>query len=267
MINLFQIFIFYFKHLVVSPFILKKINQSLDLTTRKIAESIQFVKNKQTWTHNEKVLIEQIKHIRNESLASTNKLSIVDYGAGSVKLNNKNNKVVSMHDLCKVSSTPHEWGLILFKMIRTFKPKYCLELGTCIGISSIYQLAALQLNKSGKLATIEGAEPLIHIAESNFKKMNFNNYEIYKGQFSVVLPNLLNKNNLIDFVFIDGHHNEQATLDYFNMIYPFLNNNAILIFDDINWSLGMRKAWRILKKDERISFTIDLFKWGICVKN
>ena len=37
------------------------------------------------------------------------------------------------------------------------------------------------------------------------------------------------------------------------------------MFDDINWSKGMKNAWNTIKSDKRIKFTIDLYKLGICV--
>jgi len=47
----------------------------------------------------------------------------------------------------------------------------------------------------------------------------------------------------VDFIFIDGHHDEQATKDYVTMVLPFLASQAVAIFDDINWSEGMKRAW------------------------
>jgi predicted O-methyltransferase YrrM len=55
-------------------------------------------------------------------------------------------------------------------------------------------------------------------------------------------------------VFIDGHHQYQPTLDYFEMIYPKCNKNEIIIFDDILWSTGMRRAWEELKQDRSFFF-------------
>jgi len=54
-------------------------------------------------------------------------------------------------------------------------------------------------------------------------------------------------------------------INYFEQIFPFLSKNAILFFDDIGWSKGMQRAWRVFEKDERIKFTIDLWSMGVCI--
>jgi hypothetical protein len=37
----------------------------------------------------------------------------------------------------------------------------------------------------------------------------------------------------------------------------------IIVFDDIHWSKAMERAWREIKEDERVRYTIDLFFIGI----
>jgi len=36
-----------------------------------------------------------------------------------------------------------------------------------------------------------------------------------------------------------------------------------MVFDDINWSEGMQEAWDIIRKNERVKISIDLFYMGI----
>ena len=69
----------------------------------------------------------------------------------------------------------------------------------------------------------------------------------------------------VDFVFIDGHHDENATLSYFRQILPFLSDNAILAFDDIHWSCGMERAWNKIRKDRNLKMALDFFNVGICI--
>ncbi len=54
---------------------------------------------------------------------------------------------------------------------------------------------------------------------------------------------------------------------YFNMIKPYLSKNGIVVFDDINWSSQMRKAWKDIKKDKQVTMSIDLFFMGIVFVN
>lgn len=69
----------------------------------------------------------------------------------------------------------------------------------------------------------------------------------------------------IHYAFIDGHHDEHATLAYMNLILPFLAKPALLVFDDINWTAGMVRAWQAIRRDPRVTVTVQLLKLGIGV--
>jgi predicted O-methyltransferase YrrM len=79
------------------------------------------------------------------------------------------------------------------------------------------------------------------------------------------LPDVLIKRQPVDYVFIDGHHDEHATLAYFEQILPFLAETALLIFDDIKWSEGMNAAWDRISRDPRVGATVDLGPVGLCL--
>ena len=69
----------------------------------------------------------------------------------------------------------------------------------------------------------------------------------------------------IDYAFIDGHHDEKATISYFEKVMPHLSKNAILVFDDISWSDGMRRAWKHIEKNKLIKISLNLGVVGVCV--
>jgi len=198
-------------------------------------------------------------------------IDVVDYGAGEPDFDRSQQtqedgvitteKISYIH---KMASSKRKWGHLIFKLIRTFQPTECLELGTCLGVSAAYQITALQLNNKGFLTSIEGSSQQAELANKNLTDFQFSNHKIINGKFSEVLPSILDKNKLIDFVFIDGHHDKEATETYFNMIYPYLSDHAIVIFDDINWSQGMKNAWSNIYKSNRIDFSFDVYQWGIC---
>jgi predicted O-methyltransferase YrrM len=140
-----------------------------------------------------------------------------------------------------------------------------LELGTALGISTAYQAAALALNRQGRILTLEGAGSLASLARENFGRLGLENIEIVVGPFQDTLQDVLDQNGAIDYVFIDGHHDERATLAYFRQICPHLTEGAILVFDDISWSAGMRRAWNTINRDRCLKACVDLIRVGICI--
>ncbi|HLP17162.1 MAG TPA: class I SAM-dependent methyltransferase [Bacteroidota bacterium] len=219
----------------------------------------------------ESVWRDSIESMRGVMNHSDERLSIADYGAQSPlrKLTDAEmyaGRIVhrTVGEICRSSSKPLKWSLFLFKLIRSFAPDRCLELGTCLGISGAYIAAAMSLNKNGRLVTIEGADTLAERAKKNFSTLGFSSIETVTGRFRDVLPQVLAGNESFDMVFIDGHHDGPSTLQYFETIEPTLRDDAIVIFDDIAWSKEMHDAWKLLQQHKRVRFSIDMFEMGVC---
>ena len=69
----------------------------------------------------------------------------------------------------------------------------------------------------------------------------------------------------IDFFFNDGHHEHDAVLEYFEQAKPYLSTDAVVVFDDIDWSDGMQAAWNTIRKDDRVMASVDLGAIGVVV--
>jgi len=126
------------------------------------------------------------------------------------------------------------WSVLLFKLVRKFNPSACIELGTCLGISAAYQASAQKLNRKGKLVTLEGAVSLASLAEKNLQQLGLDNAHVVSGRFQDKLDTVLNENKPIDYAFIDGQHDEKATISYFEQLTPCLSVESIIDFDDIS---------------------------------
>jgi len=229
---------------------------------------------KNNLSEEEKIWINKIENLRKELLSSSEKISITDYGAGSSNASRTADQMYkgtaatyTLGNVCRRMSSPYKWALLLFKIVRGLRPEICLELGTCIGISAAYQSAGLELNKKGKLITLEGAGSLAAIAKKNLDKLEINRYDIVIGRFQDNLEKILTENSIIDYAFIDGHHDQEATLQYFHQILPNLSQGAIVVFDDIYWSAGMKRAWDKIKVHQQIKASFDLYQFGICIIN
>jgi predicted O-methyltransferase YrrM len=232
-----------------------------------------------TMAAEERELVARIEERRSALLASDREISVIDYGAGKRKPDRtkegpgrmtKQEMEVGVRysarvaDVCKASKSRFG-ATVLFNLIRKLKPSSCVELGTCVGISASYQATALTLNGNGKLVTLEGSPEIAGIAEETLRGLNLQNVSIVTGPFYETLASVMESSKAVDFFFNDGHHDHDAVIRYFNDALPNLADDAVIVFDDIWWSTGMRRAWTEIEDDERVAASIDLEYIGIAL--
>lgn len=257
--------IFQAQDILVRPLVMREVRnlqQSQNAQARTIAQCVTDTFNT-VLSDEELSLVESIERRRTSLILSNERIVMMDYGAESKNGAEQKTRIVG--DVAVESSKPFRWALLLFKLIRAFKPKTCIELGTCLGVSGLYQAAALNLNGGGTLITLEGAKSYARIARKNFDKAGFGNTEIVVGRFQDTLEKTAQRIQPIDFAFIDGHHDGEATLRYFEMLYPFLSSRALILFDDIHWSSGMKRAWKKIDSDSRVALRADFRQIGIAL--
>jgi len=221
----------------------------------------------------EEKAISLIEERRSFLLNSDKEIAIVDYGAGSS--NSKRTKKemergftsTTLVSKIAAASKTKFWAIVLFKVIRKLEPLSCVELGSCVGISASYQATALNLNGKGAIVTLEGSNKIAEIAKETFENLGVENASVVTGPFHETLANVCETSKPIDFFFNDGHHDHDAVLRYFNQVMPYLSDTAIIVFDDISWSSGMREAWIEIEKDKCVAASIDLHNIGIALIN
>jgi predicted O-methyltransferase YrrM len=215
----------------------------------------------------EQAWIDRIESLRASYLACDDLLEVEDFGSGRVAMAQANHATKRTLGSMTRSSKPPRWAYLLFRLVREFQPQACVELGACVGISAAYQAAALELNgQHGRLVTLEGAGVLAARSTLTMESLGLESRATVRvGRFSETLAPTLADLSPVDWVFLDGHHDEKATLDYMEQILPSLASEAILIFDDINWSDGMRRAWKKVVADPRFALTVDLRSVGLAV--
>lgn len=219
----------------------------------------------------EKKLIYLIEKRRYHLLSLDKQIPIIDYGAGSQHLNRRKEEMeigigsnMKISDICKASKSEF-WSIFLFKMIRNLKPLSCLELGSCLGISASYQATALKINGIGNITTLEGSPEIARIAQETFQILKLENVSMVIGPFHKILKDVFESCKPIDFFFNDGHHDHYAVIKYFDESTNYLSDEAVIVFDDISWSPGMRRAWNRIEDDERVTASIDLNTMGIAL--
>ena len=121
MYSFFQFIKFFFaaktKYKVHSPFVFKFIEQVLEDTREFYA-------------------FDQIEAVRKLLLQNKKIINVSDFGAGSVKLKAPQRKIKA---IAKSALSSPLFCRILFRTVNYYKPKTILEIGTSLGISSLYQ--------------------------------------------------------------------------------------------------------------------------------
>ncbi|WP_379044456.1 O-methyltransferase [Pedobacter alpinus] len=198
-----------------------------------------------------------LENLRESLLKDESVITITDLGAGSQVNNKKQKKIKS---LAKNALKPKKLAQLLYRLAKEFKPNNLIELGTCLGLTTAYFSVAVP---NAKITTMEGCPQTAKSAQQNWEKLNLSNINVEIGDFDDNLPKVLAKEENIDFVFIDGNHRKQATLNYFDWCLPKVHDKTVLIFDDIYWSVGMKEAWEEIKNHPDVTVTIDLFWIGL----
>lgn len=222
------------------------------------------------YSDEELALIENIEHLREKCIGSSEEIEFIDYGAGepsdprSLEESRRGlTRKMSLSHLAAHTSKKEPWSHLLFNLVRELRPQRCLELGTCIGFSAAYQCAAMMLNGDGLLATLEGALNFAAMAREHLQWVGVNNFDIIVGNFEDTLETTLIRYSPFDFMFNDGHHDGQAMLSYFEKCLPSFSNDAVLLFDDIATYPSMRDAWKQLWKHERVALVVDFGPMGL----
>ena len=200
---------------------------------------------------------DEIEDLRNELLNSEEIINVSDFGAGSKVVRSNARKI---KDIVRHSAVNEKFGNLLFKLVLYFKSKTILELGTSLGLGTLYLATA---NSKSQVYTIEGCEETVKKASENFKELKVENIKQIIGNFDEKLPEVLSSINELDFVYFDGNHQKEPTLNYFLQCLSKKNNNSVFYFDDIHWSKGMEEAWEEIKANKDVTLTVDLFFSGI----
>lgn len=225
------------EHGVHSPFI-------FDLVTK----CFQQKNNKKKWNNFIK--------IRHQLLDNKSYIKVTDFGSGS-KIFKTNKRQVSK--IMKVAAISNKKAKLLIKISNYFNPENCLEVGTSVGLST----SAIKIGShNSKITTLEGCKETAKIAKDLFQKNQFKNINTITGNFKETLPKVIDKQKF-DFIYFDGNHTKNATLNYFETCLPSIKNESYWIFDDIYWSKEMQEAWSEIKKHPKVTVTVDVFYFGI----
>ena len=241
-----------------------------------------------------------LKNYRRSLLKDERSIMIKDFGAGSRIFKSDKREVSKM---AKTAGISIKHARLLNRLVRYLNIDHALELGTALGMATAALAAGNRVEiatiegcpETAKIAEekfkefgfdnvelkvrtfekflVEGGKWIeeSHIENSKFKIQeegnsksqipNLNSSTTDNPNFTIHNSALLTPK--FDLLYIDGNHQREATIEYFEKLLPTIHNDSVMIFDDIHWSQGMEAAWEAIKAHPKVTVTIDTFQWGL----
>ena len=197
-----------------------------------------------------------IERRREQLMACVDKLDVVDYGSQGSK--EGQHVCRSVCDIAKKHLESAKIGQLLFRLLvfmgeQEKRPLEILELGTSLGVTTAYLASA---NSRNHVVTLEGSEAVLRIAQGVWRTLKLENITWKAGNIDDTL--YLCAREKLDMVFVDANHTYEATKRYVDWLLPRLTEKGIIVVDDIHYSREMARAWEEIKRDERVTSSMDL---------
>ncbi|NLX63098.1 MAG: O-methyltransferase [Tissierellia bacterium] len=160
-----------------------------------------------------------------------------------------------------------EVAQLLKVLLKIYKPKRILEIGTAIGYSAI--LMASSTEDSCTIETIERRLDMVDLAKENIKKAKYDHrIRIHYGEAESILKDLEDK---YDFIFLDAAKGQY--LDFFNDCVKLLNIGGIIVSDNVLYKgmvasdkLVVRRKKTIVKRlRQYLKYINELENFETCV--
>ena len=196
--------------------------------------------------------LDQIEGLRQSLQRSSDCIEVNDCGAGSRVFKSKSREVK------KITRHVLQSKRVAFSLLRVLifwrtpgRSKKILEMGTSLGLTTAYLAAS-----GWDVETWEGCQQTANYARKNWKGLGCEDQIKSKvGTFKSLMEA---SHGGWDVVFLDGHHDRDATLAYVECLKAKLNPGGAILVDDIVWSKGMKEAWGKLLDDPHWNVTM---KW------
>ena len=158
--------------------------------------------------------------------------------------------------LAKQITIPPVYSQLLFRLTNHFQPSKIIELGTSLGFHTAYLAAA---GSEIDVITLEENKEIADIIKQNYKQLKLKNIEQKTGRIDTVLAEVLTGCPTLNFVLFNGNHCKQETLNHFHLCLEKANDASIFVFEGMNTSPEMKKAWNEIKNNALVTVTLDLF--------
>lgn len=197
-----------------------------------------------------------IENLRSNLLSDDRSIEVADFGSGSSHIKGSSRQISK---IAATSLSPQKYSLLYRRILDRFNCQNILDLGTSLGINTLYLASC----KGCRVSTFEGSPSIAEAAQKLFASAGANNIVVIPGDIDRTLPEFLRASEKIDFAFLDANHRYEPTLNYFHGIVQKVHQHSVIVADDIHHSAEMERAWMDIQHHTSVYGTADLFRCGL----
>ncbi len=155
-------------------------------------------------------------------------------------------------------------GMLLFRLANYFKYKKMLQIGTGVGISTLYLTS---YDSDIQCISLEAIPAFANIAQRLLAHETQATVDIRVGEYQQLLPEALAILQQVDMVYFKSKREHADTLALFEQMLPYVHDNTCFVFDGIKTSQQMRHVWKAVCNHPKATVTVDLYSMGIVFFN
>lgn len=155
-------------------------------------------------------------------------------------------------------------GALLFRLTNHFKSKQILQLGTSMGISTLYLTSCAP---DIRCIALENIPAFASIARTVFEKAARNPVDLRTGSLRELLPQALKDMEKIDFLFFNTLSEPENNDWLFETCLKKAGEETVFVFEGIRSNRQMRMFWQNVCRRPEVTVTIDLYSMGIVFFN
>jgi len=208
-----------------------------------------------------------IRHRRGHGIHSPYLFEFVSevlFNSGKVEcpaaVRNEHHRLRRENSFVRRSSVSGKYGFLLYRISRWFRPEMIIELGTGMGVSTLYLSAG---SPDTPLHSIEGNRDRAALAAQLICRLNPGPVSIHWGEMEEELEDIIPMIPRRFLAFIDGNHHYSPTMHYLAKLLDRAGDEVVIVLDDIYWSRDMHRAWKEVISWPGVRVSIDLFHMGI----
>ena len=163
---------------------------------------------------------------------------------------------ISIKQIAQKKIVSEKIGQFLFRLVNHYQPKNGLEIGTSLGLTTLYQGTP---SKSFSLTSFEANAALAQFTQQQLIKMGLTQVVIHSGVTNKQVLKKIGSLTQLDYVLL----NELVPITTIDLMLQKCTTNAVLIINKPYSTIVKTDHWQWLKQNATIPLTIDLYDLGI----